>query len=120
MPVVKILSKFVDRASGWIIVAFGAIHCAYTFRLYRGISTAALWFFGTGLALLYAGGLNILRIRLAKPELRWFSFLANVLLLTLTVSYAAQRPLARAVKDPFLIAPIAALGLSTWFSARRH
>lgn len=116
----KSVSRFLDRASGWMIVAFGVIHCADTFRVYRGISAAALWFFGTGLALLYAGGLNILRIRIAKPELRWFSFLANGLLLALTVLYAAQRPLMRTLNDPFVIAPVAALGLSTWFSARRH
>ena len=55
----------VQRGAGWSIVVVGAIHLLVTFLDYDSLSLAALWFAGTGLALVLIGGLNVVSAGLA-------------------------------------------------------
>ena len=45
---------------GWAIVALGALHMLATFRLSASTPTFRVWFFGAGLAMAFAGALNLL------------------------------------------------------------
>ena len=45
-----------------VAIAFllGILHSTLTFVPYKGLNTNALWFLGTGLALLFYGALNLI------------------------------------------------------------
>ena len=55
------------RRAAWVasllIVALGCVHIGVTFFQYYGLSFEAVWFFGTGVAIVMAGFLNIAMIR---------------------------------------------------------
>ncbi len=54
----------VQRTAGWIIVAIAFIHLAVTFVDYDRLSLRALWFVGSGFALVLIGGLNVITSQL--------------------------------------------------------
>jgi uncharacterized membrane protein len=72
-----------DPVFAWIVLALGIIHICVTPLVYSSFSQGAVWFAGAGLAGLFAGMLNLIRVRhgSAVPTLRAFSLVANVLLL---------------------------------------
>jgi hypothetical protein len=45
---------------GWAIVALGALHMLATLRLPASTPAFRVWFFGSGMAIVLAGGLNLL------------------------------------------------------------
>jgi len=47
----------------YLIVALGIAHLGFTFIAYSRFSFGALWFIGSGLAIIFAGFLNIVLIR---------------------------------------------------------
>ena len=47
----------------WLIVALGAAHILFTFHDYDEFSLDAMWFAGSGLALVFAGFLNVAHLR---------------------------------------------------------
>lgn len=47
----------------WLIVALGSAHIIFTFRDYDEFSLDAMWFAGSGLALVFAGFLNVAHVR---------------------------------------------------------
>lgn len=67
-----------------LIIALGLLHCAFTFRNYYGISYDAVWFLGTGIALVLAGFINIAtnRDRNRDPVIWTMALITNVVFLT--------------------------------------
>ena len=47
----------------WLIVALGCAHLLFTFHDYDEFSLDAMWFAGAGLALVFAGFLNVAHLR---------------------------------------------------------
>ncbi|MDB4917905.1 MAG: hypothetical protein JWM95_5549 [Gemmatimonadetes bacterium] len=59
-----------QRVAGWAIVLIAFIHLAVTFIDYDTPSLRALWFVGSGFALLLIGGLNLVSAQLNDDALR--------------------------------------------------
>ena len=55
--------KTVHTIASILIVALGVLHCCVTFLNYHGISYEAIWFLGTGFAIILAGFMNIAMLR---------------------------------------------------------
>lgn len=55
--------KILDWLCAIAVVALGIVHCLLTPVIYRSFSLSALWFFAAGLALVFAGMLNVLRLK---------------------------------------------------------
>ena len=52
-------TRRVQQISGWLIVIIGLVHLTVTFIAFGRLSLSALWFAGSGFALLIIGGLNV-------------------------------------------------------------
>lgn len=102
----------VDRILGWFLVVLGCVHNFVAAPLtYDQISTPALWFVSAGLALWYAGFINLLRSYSAEPNrlLRTFCILTNLSLLALILTYAVGRGNWAAPESLALIGTVATL-----------
>jgi hypothetical protein len=55
--------KTAYKICSWLIVALGCAHLAFTFHDYDQFSMRAFFFFGSGLAIVFAGFLNVALIR---------------------------------------------------------
>ena len=55
--------KTAYKICSWLIVALGCAHLAFTLHDYDEFSMRAFWFFGSGLAIVFAGFLNVALIR---------------------------------------------------------
>lgn len=69
----------VYQISTYLAVALGVVHLCFTPFAYSSFTHNTLWFFGAGMAIVYAGLLNL--ARLAHPEanaLRVLCLIANV------------------------------------------
>jgi len=109
--------RIVDRVLGCFLVLMGCIHNFVAAPLsYDRLSTQALWFVGAGLALWYAGFLNLLRAQSVTPGrlLSVFCLLTNVSMLTFVVTYALVRG---NWADPGAIALIGSVAVLTGMSA---
>jgi len=74
----------------WITFALGILHSTLTFVPYRRPDVNALWFLGTGLALLFYGALNLIYIRHgAERDVRLIVRVTNVVML-LFIALAAE------------------------------
>jgi len=51
-----------------LIIALGSLHSVLTFVFYKDFSSRALWFFGTGLALVMLGFLNVANYRQGSDQ----------------------------------------------------
>lgn len=76
---------------GWAIILLGTLHMATTFRLTTASPGFQIWFFGSGIALVLLGALNLLHRSYGylAPELRVVCRSANVAL-TLFVVVAGR------------------------------
>jgi hypothetical protein len=112
--------KRLDTIFAWIILALGAVHVCVTPFAYGRLSQSAVWFAGAGLAVIFAGMLNLIRIRHSNemPALRTFSLIANLLLLPWIVAGAASMFSELPSNPQALILVITILG-ETLFSARQ-
>lgn len=59
------LPRSSQKVCGWVIVAISGLHVAVTFVDYDAPSLRALWFVGSGFALLLIGALNVITSRLS-------------------------------------------------------
>ncbi|MDB4914468.1 MAG: hypothetical protein JWM95_2112 [Gemmatimonadetes bacterium] len=59
-----------QRVAGWVMVLIAFVHFAVTFIDYSTPSLRALWFVGSGFALLLMGGLNVVTAQLNDDALR--------------------------------------------------
>jgi hypothetical protein len=71
----------VHKVSAWLLVALGAVHTALTPMFYGRFTLGALWFAGSGLAMLFLGFLNITFSRAAGRDrlVRVLCHIANLL-----------------------------------------
>jgi hypothetical protein len=84
--------RTLDRILSWFLVVLGCAHNFIAAPLkYQTLSLQALWFVSAGLALWYAGFLNVLRTRSASPDrfLSVLCVLTNVSLLVFVIAFAA-------------------------------
>jgi hypothetical protein len=75
----------VARISGWMTIAVGAVHVAFTARDFDHPSLDALWFAGSGLAVMLIGALSLLAG--AATAVRWTAVAANLAGLLLAVGF---------------------------------
>lgn len=55
--------KTIHTIASILIVALGCLHIAVTFFNYNGLTYEAVWFLGTGVAIVLAGFMNIAMLR---------------------------------------------------------
>lgn len=55
--------KTIHTAATVLIIILGLVHIGFTFHDYNGLSMEAAWFFGTGIAIVLAGFMNIAMLR---------------------------------------------------------
>jgi hypothetical protein len=55
--------KIIDWLCAILVFALGIVHSALTPVIYRPLSLSALWFFAAGLAMVFGGMLNVLRLQ---------------------------------------------------------
>jgi asparagine N-glycosylation enzyme membrane subunit Stt3 len=55
--------KTTHTVASILIVLLGCVHIGFTFFNYHGLSYEAIWFLGTGLAIVLAGFINIAVLR---------------------------------------------------------
>ena len=100
--------KILDWLSAIVVLALGVVHCALTPVIYRPFSLSALWFFAAGLALVFAGMLNVLRLKgPGSPLLHSFSSVANASLLLVAVLFALKVNLAHNPQGVVLLIALA-------------
>lgn len=82
--------KRLDQVFAWTLFVLGIIHSALTPLVNRQFTLAAVWFFGTGMALIVTGLLNFIRIRHtgALALLRGTCIAANSLTFAVAVAAA--------------------------------
>lgn len=61
------------------LLMLGVIHSSLTPLFYSSFSQEAMWFFGTGLSLVFLGFLNIATSRLLEPWLLTITLFANII-----------------------------------------
>lgn len=68
------------QRSGWGLVLLGTVHMATTFWAFDALSGAAVWFFGSGIAMALTGVLNLLNDTYGGVAngLRWTCIGTNV------------------------------------------
>jgi hypothetical protein len=70
--------KILDWLCAIVVLALGIVHCSLMPVIYRPFSLPALWSLGTGLSWVFAGMLNVLRLKgPGSPLLHLFSIVAN-------------------------------------------
>jgi hypothetical protein len=71
-------------ASG-LIIALGAIHCLFTALNYDRFTLDAMWFLGSGIAIILAGFLNVAAIRVGVSDrvVRFLCLTANLVFVIL-------------------------------------
>ncbi len=114
--------RIVDRVLGWFLVVLGCIHNFVAAPLsYNKLSTQALWFVSAGLALWFAGFLNLLRASANEPSklLLVFCLLTNASLLAFVILFAAIRENWAEPEAIALIASVATLTVMSIVSIRK-
>jgi uncharacterized membrane protein len=73
--------KTVHTISSYLLVGLGIVHAAMTPVFYGRLSPSALWFAGSGLAMIFVGFLNVAFSRNAGRDkvVRAFCYIANLL-----------------------------------------
>jgi len=90
--------RLLDRLCAGTLFVFALAECLLVPRAYTG----RIWIFGTGLALLFAAMLNLLRIRngYAMQGLKIFCITANVTMLVFFLALMASIGQARTLANP--------------------
>jgi len=83
-----------DTIATYGMLVAGVVHTSLTPIFKPTFDQDALWFAGTGLALCFLAGLNLLRRTTAHPSTRWFGRAANVVgtVYLLVVAQTLQAP----------------------------
>jgi len=76
-----VLKSLYKIATG-LFTALGVVHVAYTPWVYDRFSLDAMWFVGSGMAIIFAGLLNVVLLRGAGKDrvTAWLVFGTNILL----------------------------------------
>lgn len=102
--------KTFDYIIAWLIFGVGIVHCLATMVYFKQFRMPALWFLGSGLALLYVAALNLLRIRYdaAASGLRRVCIVGNLVMLIFVLMVGATMSLRLNPQVVLFIALIAA------------
>jgi len=109
----------IDRIFGWGILAVGLLHSVLTPLLFPDWGTPALWFLSGGIALMFLGAFNLLRVRYggAAPGLRRVCLAAN---LTIAAFLAAMiQAMGRPPTSASSLLLVCLVAGETLFSLRR-
>jgi len=60
--------KTIHTVCTYLIIALGLLHLLFTFHDYDAFTLRALWFAGAGFAIMFAGFLNLILLRLTRKE----------------------------------------------------
>lgn len=60
--------RLTHKITTGLIIALGALHCAFTARNYESFSLDAMWFLGAGVAIILAGFLNVAALRVGASD----------------------------------------------------
>jgi hypothetical protein len=90
--------KVFDRLCAGALFVLAITDCLLVPKAYTG----RIWFFGTGLALLFTAMLNVLRLRNGREVrgLKLFCITANVAMFVFTISLIASIGRARTLQHP--------------------
>ena len=90
--------RLVDRICAGSLFLLAFVDCLLVPRTYTG----RIWIFGTGLALLFAAMLNVVRIRNAREVhgLKLFCITANVIMLVFAIALMASIGKLRTLQHP--------------------
>ena len=108
--------KILDQVLAGLLVLLGCVHNFVAAPMtYDSLTTQTLWFVSAGLALWYAGFINLLRARLDNGSrlLAWLSLLTNATLLAFVASYATVRGNWTAPESLFLVGVVAVLTITS-------
>jgi hypothetical protein len=110
--------RFFDRLCAGVLFILAIVDCLLVPRTYTG----RIWIFGTGLALLFAAMLNVLRLRngYGVQGLRMFCVGANVLGLTFIIALMISIGEARTLQHPQIVIVGALLLAETAFSLGKN
>jgi hypothetical protein len=110
--------KLVDRLCAGILFVLAIMDCLLVPKTYTG----RIWIFGTGLALLFAAMLNLLRIRNAGgvKGLRLFCHTANVTMFVFVIALMASIGRSRTLQHPQISLVGALLLAEAVFSVRKN
>jgi ABC-type Fe3+-siderophore transport system permease subunit len=106
------MMKILNQVLAGLLVLLGCIHNFVAAPMtYSNLSTQALWFVSAGLALWYAGFINLLRAQSDNGGrlLAWLALVTNATLLAFVASYATVRSNWTAPESLFLVGVVAAL-----------
>ena len=107
------------RLAGWLTVAVGTLHVGVGGVQYEALSFDALWFAGSGLAVVLIGVLTLLAAASSAPAVRWAAVGANVAGLALAVAFGALTRW-REPQGPVLVALLlTGAGGAAWGRATR-
>ena len=101
------------KICSWLIVALGCAHLLFTFHDYDEFSLDAMWFAGAGLALVFAGFLNVAHLRGGgrDPLLRALAFLTDAACALLFVAALSL------MRQPQVFVGVALFALAALFAA---
>ena len=87
-PPLKSMVKTIHTICTYLIITLGVLHLLFTFHDYGEFTLRALWFAGAGFAIIFAGFLNLISIRLSGRDAlaRALCFVSNVVVAALFVA----------------------------------
>lgn len=110
--------RFIAPIASILIVALGLLHCAFTFYNYDGLSFEAVWFLGSGVAIVLAGFINIAMLRDGgRDTVIWtMALITNVLFFLgfLAASYMMRQPQVIVGAVLFLAATLCSVVSQGW------
>jgi hypothetical protein len=109
--------RILDQLGAGTLFVLAIVDCLLVPRTYTG----RIWIFGTGLALLFAAMLNVLRLRNGNGVrgLKLFCITANVTMLVFAIALMASIGKSRTLQHPQVPLVGALLLAETAFSLRR-
>lgn len=115
--------RVTDQVLGWFLVLLGCVHNFVAAPMtFDELSMHALWFFSAGLALWYAGFINVLRARSRRPGrfLIVFCLLTNLSLLAFVLVFALTQGKGTTPQSILLIGAVAVLTVRSALAAFAH
>ena len=104
--------KLSYRIAAWLAVILGVVHLAFTL-FYDRFTLNALWFIGSGFAIIFAGFLNLALIRIS-PKNRFVRALCIIANLASTILFIVA--LLTVLQEPQVFVGIGIFALLTVFS----
>ena len=108
--------KKIQTIASVLIILLGCVHIGFTFFNYFGISFDAVWFLGTGVAIVLAGFLNVVMLRDGgKDTVIWIMGLVTNLFFLLGFWAASYM-----MRQPQVLIGAILFSITTVFSFRAH